>query len=83
MGAVNHTLSFAIVEYTLFLLDISIIYISKVIPFPVFHSKHLLCPPPSPYTPTYPLPLPSPGIPLYWGIELSQHEGLLFPLITD
>jgi len=40
---------------------------------------------PSPYpcSPTHPLLLPSPGIPLYLGIELSQAQGPLLPLKTD
>ena len=33
--------------------------------------------------PTYPLPLPDPGMPLYWGIEPLQDQGPLLPLMTD
>ena len=32
---------------------------------------------------TCPLPPPDPGIPLHWGIESSQDQGPLFPLIQD
>jgi hypothetical protein len=44
-----------------FLLDIFFIYISDAIP----KVPYTLLPPCSP---TYPLPLLGPGIPLYWGI---------------
>jgi hypothetical protein len=43
-----------------FLLDIFFIYISNAIP------KVPYTPPPC--SPTHPLPLPGPGVPLYWGI---------------
>jgi hypothetical protein len=69
--------------YFLFLLDIFFIYISNVIPFPSFPSKIPLCPAPSPCSPTNPLPLPGPGISLYWGIEPSQDQRPLLPLMTD
>jgi hypothetical protein len=36
-----------------------------------------------PCSPNHPLPLPSPGIPLHWGIEPSQDQGPLLPLMTD
>jgi hypothetical protein len=38
---------------------------------------------PSLCSPTHPLQLPSPGIPLYWGKEPSQDQGTLLPLMTD
>ena len=38
---------------------------------------------PSPCSPTYPLLLPGPGIPLDWGIEPSQDQGPLLPLMTN
>jgi hypothetical protein len=63
-----------------FLLDI---YISNVIPFPGLPSKNSLSPPLSPCSPTHPHPLPGPGIPLHWGIETSQDQGPLLPLMTD
>jgi hypothetical protein len=44
-----------------FLLDIFFIYISNVFP----KVPYTLFPPCSP---THPLPLPGPGVPLYWGI---------------
>ena len=37
--------------------------------------------PPSPCTPTHPLQLPCPGIPLHWGIEPSQDQGPILPLM--
>ena len=55
-------------ESFFFKLDISFIYISNIIPFPGFPSENPLFPPTSPCYPTHPLPLPVPGIPLYWGI---------------
>ena len=55
-----------------FLLDIFFIYISNVIPFPSFPSKIPYLLPLSHCSPTHPLPLPGPGIPLYLGIEPSQ-----------
>ena len=36
-----------------------------------------------PLLPNPPTPIPGPGIPLYWGIEPSQDQGLLLPLMTD
>ena len=42
-----------------------------------------LSPSPSPCPPIYPLPLPGPGILLHWGIESSQDQGPLLPLMTD
>jgi hypothetical protein len=66
-----------------FLLDIFFIYISNVIPFPGFPSENPLSPSPPPCSPTHPLPLPGPGIPLYWGIEPLQDQGPLLPLMTD
>jgi hypothetical protein len=48
------------------------------IPFPLFLSPpHSLC------SPTHPLWLPGPGIPIYCGIEPSQDQGPLLLLITD
>jgi hypothetical protein len=31
---------------------------------------------PPPCSPTYPLPLPGPGIPLYWGNDLHNTKGV-------
>jgi hypothetical protein len=42
-----------------------------------------LSPPTSTCSPTHPLPLPGAGIPQHWGIEPSQNEGPLLPLMTD
>jgi hypothetical protein len=66
-----------------FLLDIFFIYISDVIPIPGFPSENPLSSPSCPYSPTHPLQLPGPGIPLYWGIEPSQDQGPLLPLMTN
>jgi hypothetical protein len=66
-----------------FLLDMFFIYISNVILFPSFPSENRLSPPTSPWSPTHPIQLPGPGIPLYWGIEPSQNQGLLLPLMTN
>jgi hypothetical protein len=57
--------------YHYFLLSIFFIYISNVIPFPGFPFENPLSPSPSPCSPTHPLPIPGPGISLYWGIEPS------------
>jgi hypothetical protein len=65
-----------------FLLDIFFIYISNVIPFLHFPSENPLSHPPSLCSPTHPLPLPGPGIPLYWGINPSQDQGPLLSLIS-
>ena len=34
-------------------------------------------------SPSHPLPPPSPGIPLHWGIKPSQDQGSLFSLVSD
>ena len=73
---------FALV-FLLFLWDIFLIYISSGIPFPGFPSENHLTPPPSPCSPTHPLLLPGPGIPLHWGIEPSQDQGPLLPLMSN
>jgi hypothetical protein len=75
--------------YYYFLLDISSIYISNAIYFPEFpSSKSLSCPlspcfyegvPP----PTHPLPPLCPGILTHWGIEPSQEQGPLLPLMPN
>jgi hypothetical protein len=67
----------------IFLKDIFFIYISNAIPFPSFLSENSLYPPLSPCSPTHPLPLLGPGDPLYWGIESSQDQGPLLPLMAD
>ena len=59
------------------------IYIINVMSFPSFPSENFLSPPPFPCSPTHPLPLPGPGIPLYWGTESLQDQGPLLPLMTD
>ena len=69
--------------YFSFFLDIFFIYISNVIPFPSFLSENPLSLSQSPCSSTHPLLLPGPGIPLYWGIEPSQDQGPLLPLMTD
>ena len=59
-----------------FLLDIFLIYISNAI-LKVPYTLLLPC------SPTHPLQLPGPGIPLYWGIEPSQDQGPLLPLMAN
>jgi hypothetical protein len=58
------------------------IYILNVLPFPGFPSENPVSHPLSPCSLTHPLPLPCPGIPLHWGIEPSQDQGPLLPLMT-
>ena len=70
------------------LLDILFIYISNVISFPSFHSSKPLSHPPSPcyegaQTPAHPLLPPCPGILLHWGMESSQNQGPLLPLLSN
>jgi hypothetical protein len=64
-------------------IDIFFIHISNVIPFPGFPSENRLSFPTPSCSPTYPLPLPGPGITLYWGIEPLQDQGPLLPLMTN
>jgi hypothetical protein len=81
----NFSLDIRLNIYYLFiryLLDIRFIYILNVIPFPCFPSKNPLSYPPSPCSPTHPLPLPCPGIPLHWAIEPSQDQRPLLPLMS-
>jgi hypothetical protein len=58
-----------------FLLDIFFIYISNTI----LKIPYTL---PLPCSPTQPLLLPGPAIPLYWGIESSQDQGPFIPLMA-
>jgi hypothetical protein len=62
----------------LFLLDILFIYISNVIPKAPYTLTNTL-----PGSQSHPLPLPGPGIPLYWGIRSSQDQGPLLQLMAD
>ena len=64
-------------------LDLIFIYISNVIPFPSFLFETPLYRPACPCSPTHPLPVPGPGIPLYWGIESSQDQGPFLPLMVN
>jgi hypothetical protein len=52
-----------------FLLDIFFIYISNAIPKVPYSF-------PPPYSPTHPLLLPGPGIPLYWVYDLWETKAL-------
>lgn len=64
-------------------LDIFIIYITSVIPFPNLPSENFLSlahPPPT--IPTHSLLIPGPGILQYRGIEPSQEQGALLLLMT-
>jgi hypothetical protein len=66
-----------------FLLDIFLYLYFKYYPlswFPIQKPPSLS---PSPCSPSHPLLLPGPGIPLHWGIETSQDQGPLLPLMTD
>jgi hypothetical protein len=65
-----------------FLLDIFFIYISCYL-LTLFPSKYSVSHLPSPCLPTHPLLLLVPGILLHWGIEHSQNQGPLFPLMTN
>jgi hypothetical protein len=58
-------------------------YISNAILFPSFLSESLFYPPFYPCSPIHPLPFPGPGIPLNWGIESSQDQGILLPLMAN
>ena len=72
-----------------FLLDIFLIYISNVISFPISHLQKPSIPSPSPCfyegvpQPSYLLLHPHSCIPLHWGIETSQEQGPLLPLMPS
>jgi hypothetical protein len=79
-----YTLNFIYLElftvykyFNTFLLDIFFIYISNAIPKAPYALPPPLC------SPTHPLPVPGPGIPLSWGIWSSQYQGPLLPLMAD
>jgi hypothetical protein len=70
----------------IFLLVISFIYISNVIPFLVspLETPYPIFPPPaSMRVPPHPLLPPCPGISLHWGIKPSQDQGPLLPLMPN
>ena len=50
-------------------------------------SPFLISPPkipsPFPLLPNPLTPIPGPGVPLYWGIEPSQDQGPVLPLMTN
>jgi hypothetical protein len=75
--------------YFIFLFYNFFICISNVIPFPSFPSENPLSHPSSPCfydgasPPTQPLLLPRLNIPLHWGIEPSQDQGPLLPLVSN
>jgi hypothetical protein len=69
--------------FSFYKLDIFLFTLQMLSPFLVSPPKIPYPPPPFSSSPTYPLPLPGPGIPLYWGIEHSQDEGPLLPLMID
>jgi hypothetical protein len=82
--------SFIFFGGVLLLLDIFFIYISNVI-YPLSRSptpSEILYPIPVPLllwgcSPVHPLPPPHPLIHLHWGIEPSQDQGPLIPLMPD
>jgi hypothetical protein len=80
---IKESLLLLVIFDVIFLLEVFFIYISNAIPFPSFLSENPLYSPPSPSSSTHPLPLPCPGIPLYWGIESSQDQGPLLQLMAD
>jgi hypothetical protein len=59
------------------------ICISNVIPFPGFASENPYPLPTFPCSPTHPLTISGPGIPLHWGIEHSEDQGPLLTLMTE
>jgi hypothetical protein len=71
---------FAPWKYIWFLLDIFLINISNVIPFP---NSPLKLPIPSPPPPYFYKSAPCPHTPLHFGIEPSQDQGPLLPLMSD
>jgi hypothetical protein len=66
----------------IYFLDIFFIYISNVITFSNLPSRNPLSPP-LPLLPNPPTTIPGPGISPIQGIEPSQDQGPLFPLMTD
>lgn len=60
--------------FILIFFDILCIYISPPLPSPCFYDDP---------TPTHPLPPQHPGIPLFWGNEPSQDQGLFILLMLD
>jgi hypothetical protein len=75
-------------SFFIFLIGYFIYLNFKCYPLSLFPLQNPLSPPSFPYTPTHPLPLPGPGILLYWGIEpqrtkvLSSHWWLTRPSST-
>jgi hypothetical protein len=67
--------------FFIFLLDI--FYLHFKYPLSWFSSENPLPFPLSPCSPTHPLLFPGHGIPLHWGIEPSQDQGPLLPLMTN
>ena len=68
--------------WRIFLLLDTFFTFQMLFPFLICPPKTPLSHPSSPFSPTHPLPLPCPGIPLHWGIEPSQSQGRLLSLMS-
>ena len=75
--------TFGFLFYFIIFILYSLFTFQMLSPFLVSPQKNPLSSPLSPCSPIHPLPLPGPGISLYWGIEPSQDQGPLLPLMTD
>jgi hypothetical protein len=76
-GCLGHRLFFIIIFF------ISLFTFQMLSPFLVFSSENPLSHHPFPCSPTHPLLLPCPGIPLHRGIKLSQDQGPLPSLMSN
>jgi hypothetical protein len=69
-------------SFLFFLLDIFYWHL-KCYPLSLFPLWKPLISSSPPYSPTQPLPIPRPGIPLHWVIKPLQDQGPLLPLMSD
>jgi hypothetical protein len=83
VGWLDFLFCFVLFFVCLFLITYFLYLHFKCYPLSWFPLQKPAIPSPSPCLPTHPLLLLGPGSSLYWGIEPSQDQGPLLPLMTN